>query len=84
MILKYSRIPSIMFVSVSVAIGIPLLMTLVNSSSAIVGVWRYVAWAFVALSALILIRGVQLLVAPPSVLEITTVESQGDGKAKGT
>lgn len=72
MILKYSRIPSIMFVSVSIAIGIPLTMALINNSSAIVGGWRYVACAFVALCALILIRGVQLLVVPPTVLEITS------------
>ena len=72
MILKYSRIPSIIFVSVSAAIGIPLTMTLINNTSVIVGGWRYVAWVFVALSAIILIRGVLLLVAPPTVLEVTS------------
>lgn len=61
-----------MFVSVSAAIGIPLTMTLINKPTAIVDGWRYVAWAFVALSAIILIRGVLLLVAPPTVLEITS------------
>ena len=72
MILKYSRIPSLLFVSVSTALGVPLTMALLNSSSGIAGGWRYVAWAFVALSALVLIRGVQLLIAPPTVLEISS------------
>lgn len=71
MILKYSRIPSLMFVGVNLALGIPLTMALCTDSSAIVAGWRYVAWAFVALSAIILVRGVQLLAAPPTVLEIT-------------
>lgn len=71
MIIKYSRIPSLMFVTVSIALGAPLTVTLLNSSSAITGGWRYAAWAFVLLSVLILFRGVQLFVSPPTVLEIT-------------
>lgn len=68
MTLKYSRIPSLMFTIVSLAIGVPLITALV--SNGIEPKLEWLAWGFVILAALVLVQGIKLLVAPPTVLEI--------------
>lgn len=70
MIIKYSRIPSFMFIVVSLAVGTPLLFALAQNT--IEPNYTRIAWAFVFIAALALLRGIKLLLAPPTVLEINS------------
>jgi hypothetical protein len=70
MIIKYSRIPSFMFIVVSLAVGTPLILAL--AKNAIEPKYNWIAWTFVFIAALALLRGIKLLMAPPTVLEINT------------
>ncbi|QWV97965.1 hypothetical protein KP005_01315 [Geomonas nitrogeniifigens] len=66
MIIKYSRIPSFMFIAVSLAIGLPLMSAL--AKNAIETNYAWIALSIVFASILALLRGIQLLIAPPTVL----------------
>jgi hypothetical protein len=57
-----------MFIVVSLAVGTPLMLVL--AKNAIEPTFNWIAWIVVFISALTLLRGLQLLVAPPTVLEI--------------
>lgn len=69
MIIKYSRIPSFLFVAVSLAVGVPLVSALIKN--AIEQKFAWIAWLFVCVSIVVLLRGLRLLLSPPTVLEIT-------------
>src|SRR6185369_12108639 len=71
MILRYSRLTSVFFIAVSLGVGIPLTWALSTNPSLSESGLRWVCWAFVSLGALVFVRGVQLLVAPPVVLALT-------------
>lgn len=67
MIIKYSRLPSFLFIAVSLAVGMPLVSALVKN--AVEPRFSWIAWSFVCVSIVVLLRGIQLLVSPPTVLE---------------
>ena len=68
MIIKYRRTTSCMFIIVSLAVGVPLISAMARN--AIEPQFTWIAWSFVVISALALLRGILLLLAPPTVLEI--------------
>ena len=59
-----------MFIAVSLAVGVPLVSAL--SKNAIESKFSWIAWSFVCVSIFALLRGIQLLVAPPTVLKINS------------
>ena len=68
MTLKYTRIFSSLFIITSLAIGLPLLFGLAQNSIEPRFVW--ISWVFLVVSALVLLQGIRLFLAPPTVLEI--------------
>lgn len=70
MIIKYSRISSSFFIVVSLAVGAPLLWAV--ATNAIEPKFIWIAWAFVFFASVALLRGLQLLVLPPTILEINS------------
>jgi hypothetical protein len=59
-----------MFIVVSLAFGTPLILAL--AKNAIEPKYNWIAWTFVFIAALALLRGIKLLMAPPTVLEINS------------
>lgn len=70
MILKYTRIFSLLFIVVSLSIGAPLMAELAHN--AIKPQYNWIAWTFVIIAAVVLLVGIRLFVAPPTVLKITS------------
>jgi hypothetical protein len=70
MILRYSRIPPLLFATISLAIGGPLLLALLGHSPRLTSGTEPIAWIFVVVSAVVLARSLQLLIAPPVVLNL--------------
>jgi hypothetical protein len=57
-----------MFIAVSLAVGVPLVLALAKNT--IEYKYSWIAWSLVCVSIIVLLRGIQLLVAPPTVLKI--------------
>lgn len=71
MIFRYSRSTSLFFVAISLIIGLPLAKILTANPLVVDGGGRWLCWGMATLCAMVLVRGVQLLVAPPIVLALT-------------